>query len=194
MRSACAIATSLISCVRPPASAVRVRPNTRTRPSSSLSRKYGAGTPSQSCLLRWLRPPSSTRASPLAGSAAIQQPRPQRCGSCGRRDRASCSAERRRRSRSRRSAGFKPGDAAGGRGNADRAAGVGADRPEAHAFDERDRCAAARSAAERDRSSGLRTAPNAVSSLVVPNANSCRLVLPTMTAPARRRLATTGAS
>src|ERR671921_928945 len=47
---------------------------------------------------------------------------------------------------------------------------------------------------ERDGSSGWRTAPNAVSSLVVPNANSWRLVLPTTIAPARRRLATTGAS
>src|SRR5258708_7402521 len=48
--------------------------------------------------------------------------------------------------------------------------------------------------AERDRSSGLRTAPKAVSSLVVPKANSCRLVLPTRIAPARTRLPTTGAS
>src|SRR5262249_24550781 len=47
---------------------------------------------------------------------------------------------------------------------------------------------------DRDGSCGLRTAPNAVSSLVVPKANSCRLVLPTTMAPARRRLATTGAS
>src|SRR6185436_7643796 len=44
--------------------------------------------------------------------------------------------------------------------------------------------------AERAMSCGLRTGPNADSSLVVPNANSCRLVLPTNTAPARRRLAT----
>ena len=38
--------------------------------------------------------------------------------------------------------------------------------------------------ADRVVSSGLRTAPNAESSLVVPSANSCRLVLPTSTAPA----------
>ena len=42
--------------------------------------------------------------------------------------------------------------------------------------------------------SGLRAGPNAESSFVVPNANSCRLVLPTITAPACRRLAMTGAS
>ena len=43
-------------------------------------------------------------------------------------------------------------------------------------------------------SSGLRTAPNAESPLVVPRAYSCRFVLPTKTAPAARRLATHGAS
>ena len=47
---------------------------------------------------------------------------------------------------------------------------------------------------ERDGSCGLRTAPKAVSSLVVPNANSCRLVLPMSTAPASRSRAVTGAS
>ena len=45
----------------------------------------------------------------------------------------------------------------------------------------------------RDRP-GCATAPKAVSSLVVPNANSCRLVLPMMMAPASRRRLTTGAS
>ncbi len=40
--------------------------------------------------------------------------------------------------------------------------------------------------AERSGSSGWRTGPNADSSLVVPKANSCRLVLPTMIAPAAR--------
>ena len=48
--------------------------------------------------------------------------------------------------------------------------------------------------ADRDSSSGFLTGPNAVSSLVVPNANSCRFVLPMMIAPASRRLVTTGAS
>ena len=48
--------------------------------------------------------------------------------------------------------------------------------------------------AERDGSKGLRTTPNAVSSVVVPNANSCRLVLPMMMAPASRSRRTTGAS
>ena len=43
-------------------------------------------------------------------------------------------------------------------------------------------------------SCGFRTAPNAESSLVVPNANSWRFVLPTNTAPASRRAAVTGAS
>ena len=42
--------------------------------------------------------------------------------------------------------------------------------------------------ADRDGSSGLRTGPKADSSLVVPNANSWRLVLPMMIAPAARRL------
>jgi len=46
----------------------------------------------------------------------------------------------------------------------------------------------------RSGSHGLRTAPKAVSSLVVPKANSCRLVLPTSTAPAFRSRAVTGAS
>ncbi len=41
---------------------------------------------------------------------------------------------------------------------------------------------------------GCRTGPNAVSSLVVPNANSCRLVLPMTMAPASRRRRTTSAS
>ena len=45
---------------------------------------------------------------------------------------------------------------------------------------------------DRVGSSGWRTGPNAESSLVVPNANSCRLVLPTSTAPARRSRAVTG--
>ena len=48
--------------------------------------------------------------------------------------------------------------------------------------------------ADRERSYGFRTAPNAVSSPVVPKANSCRFVLPTITAPARTSCATTGAS
>ena len=48
--------------------------------------------------------------------------------------------------------------------------------------------------ADRDSSSGLRTGPNADSSLVVPNANSCRLVLPIRMAPASRSRCTTGAS
>ena len=47
---------------------------------------------------------------------------------------------------------------------------------------------------DRDGSCGLRAGPNAESSFVVPNANSCRLVLPTNTAPAWRRCATVGAS
>ena len=41
---------------------------------------------------------------------------------------------------------------------------------------------------------GWRPAPKADSSLVVPNANSCRLVLPRMITPASRRRLTTGAS
>ena len=48
--------------------------------------------------------------------------------------------------------------------------------------------------ADRDGSSGLRTGPKADSSLVVPNANSWRLVLPMMIAPAARRWPTAGAS
>ena len=47
---------------------------------------------------------------------------------------------------------------------------------------------------DRDGSCGLRTGPNPESSLVVPNANSCRLVLPTNTAPASRRRWVTTAS
>ena len=47
---------------------------------------------------------------------------------------------------------------------------------------------------DRDGSCGLRAGPNAESSLVVPNANSCRFVLPTKTAPAWRRCAIAGAS
>jgi hypothetical protein len=47
---------------------------------------------------------------------------------------------------------------------------------------------------DRSRSSGCRTGPKAESSLVVPNANSCRLVLPMMMAPACRRRATAAAS
>ena len=42
---------------------------------------------------------------------------------------------------------------------------------------------------DRDGSCGLRAGPKAESSFVVPNANSCRLVLPMMTAPAWRRRA-----
>ncbi len=48
--------------------------------------------------------------------------------------------------------------------------------------------------ADRLVSSGLRTAPNAESSLVVPSANSWRLVLPTSTAPAALSRAVTMAS
>ena len=47
---------------------------------------------------------------------------------------------------------------------------------------------------ERDGSSGWRAGPNPESSLVVPKANSWRLVLPTNTAPACRSRAVTGAS
>ena len=47
---------------------------------------------------------------------------------------------------------------------------------------------------DRVGSCGLRAGPNAESSLVVPNANSCRLVLPMKTAPAWRRCAIAGAS
>ena len=48
--------------------------------------------------------------------------------------------------------------------------------------------------AERDGSRGCVHGPNAVSSLVVPNANSCRFVLPMITAPAFRSRVTSGAS
>jgi hypothetical protein len=48
--------------------------------------------------------------------------------------------------------------------------------------------------ADRAVSAGWRTAPNAESSLVVPNAYSCRFVLPTITAPARRSRPVTTAS
>src|SRR5688500_17916663 len=48
--------------------------------------------------------------------------------------------------------------------------------------------------AERVGSNGFLTGPNADSSLVVPKANSCRLVFPTMIAPAFRNRWTTGAS
>ena len=48
--------------------------------------------------------------------------------------------------------------------------------------------------AERDGSKGFRTGPNADSSLVVPKANSWRLVFPMMIAPACRNRWTTGAS
>jgi hypothetical protein len=47
---------------------------------------------------------------------------------------------------------------------------------------------------DRVGSSGCRAGPNADSSLVVPYANSCRLVFPTKTAPASRNLAIEGAS
>src|SRR5262245_29722290 len=47
---------------------------------------------------------------------------------------------------------------------------------------------------DRDVSSGCRTTPNAEFSLVVPKANSSRLVLPMITAPASRRRMITGAS
>ena len=47
---------------------------------------------------------------------------------------------------------------------------------------------------DRAGSCGLRAGPNAESSLVVPNANSCRFVFPTKTAPAWRRCAMAGAS
>src|SRR4030095_2787485 len=47
---------------------------------------------------------------------------------------------------------------------------------------------------ERLGSSGCLAGPNADSSFVVPNANSCRLVLPIRTAPAARRRVTTVAS
>src|SRR4051812_25866099 len=47
---------------------------------------------------------------------------------------------------------------------------------------------------EREGSIGLRTAQKAVSSLVVPKANSCGLVLPTMIARAGRGWAAIGAS
>jgi hypothetical protein len=43
-------------------------------------------------------------------------------------------------------------------------------------------------------STGLRAAPKPESSFVVPNANSCRLVLPTKTAPASRSRRVTVAS
>src|SRR2546423_14766954 len=45
---------------------------------------------------------------------------------------------------------------------------------------------------DRDGSCGFLAGPNGESSLVVPNAHSCRLVLPTKMAPARRRCATAG--
>src|SRR6478752_943390 len=47
---------------------------------------------------------------------------------------------------------------------------------------------------ERDGSCGFLAGPNPESSFVVPNANSCRLVLPTNTAPASRSRAVTTAS
>src|SRR5262245_14901750 len=46
----------------------------------------------------------------------------------------------------------------------------------------------------RDVSIGLRTAPKALTALVVPNANSWRLVFPTSTAPAAFRRDVTSAS
>jgi hypothetical protein len=47
---------------------------------------------------------------------------------------------------------------------------------------------------ERDGSCGFLAGPKPESSLVVPNANSCRLVLPTNTAPASRSRRVTTAS
>src|SRR4029079_8037394 len=47
---------------------------------------------------------------------------------------------------------------------------------------------------DRDGSCGVPGGPNAESSFVVPNANSCRFVLPTNTAPACRRCAMAAAS
>src|SRR5437588_12189327 len=47
---------------------------------------------------------------------------------------------------------------------------------------------------DRDGSCGLRAGPNAESSLVVPNANSCRFVLPMKMTPAWRRCAIAGAA
>ena len=81
---------------------------------------------------------------------------------------------------------LEPDRAARGRRDADRPAGVGAERAEAHA---------GRRGRRRRRRSirrpigigsiGLRTRPEGDSSLVVPNANSWRLVLPMMIAPSR---------
>ena len=47
---------------------------------------------------------------------------------------------------------------------------------------------------ERESSTGWRARPKPESSVVVPKANSCRLVRPTTTAPARITRAVTGAS
>ncbi len=83
--------------------------------------------------------------------------------------------------------GFETHRAARRRRNADGAAGIGAEGTKAHARRQGGRGAAARTAGGACRDvERIRTGPNAVSSLVVPNANSCRLVLPMMMAPAAR--------
>ncbi len=79
---------------------------------------------------------------------------------------------------------FEADDAACGGWDADRAAGVGSKRAEAMPAASAAADPPLDPPADRDSSSGLRTAPNADSSLVVPNANSCRLVFPMIIAPA----------
>ena len=82
---------------------------------------------------------------------------------------------------------LEPDDTARRGGNADGAAGVRADRGEAHARGH-GRRPIRRSIRPPTASGscGWRTGPNAESSLVVPSANSCRLVRPMNTAPASR--------
>ena len=104
-----------------------------------------------------------------------------------RRDRACATAARRRSVESRRSVGFSPT-------MPQAAAGIRIDPPVSVPSVASAMPAATLAAeppldppGERVGSCGLRAGPNAESSFVVPNANSCRLVLPMKTAPAWRR-------
>ena len=92
------------------------------------------------------------------------------------------------------SAGFRPTVPQAAGGNADGPAGVGADRRERHAGGDAAADPPLDPPGDRDGSCGLWAGPNAESSLVVPNANSCRLHLPMKTTPASRSCAAAGAS
>ena len=176
---------STSSIARPPPAAARARPRTRARPRRRADRRNSrAGHASRSAGQRRRERRATLDA---AGSAWIHVPRVgDRARPAGRRDRACATAARPRRSTISPKVGFRPT-----RPHA--AAGMRIEPP-VSVPSVASAMPAATLAAEppldppgdRDGSSGLRAGPNAESSLVVPNANSCRLVLPMMTAPASR--------